>query len=280
MAQLSLYEQLCFSTTRIEAWNDKGQSCSGTGFFFNLQIDENHTAPLLITNKHVVFCGLPNGRFRFTEADEEGNPLPQRHFTVEITNSFATNFMPHPDSNIDLCAMPLLPIYQACDKIHKRLFFRTFDNTQIPAQDVLEKLDVVEDITMIGYPNGLWDSVNNMPLIRRGSTATHVKYDFNGKAEFVIDAACFPGSSGSPVLIVNKGQYTDKNGTVYLGKGRLVFLGIMYAGPQMAVNGDVKVVTIPNLHQQAISVSHIPNNWGYVIKAQKILDFIPLFNKK
>lgn len=51
-------EQLCFSTTRIEAYDSTGKICSGTGFFFNLAVDENHTAPLLITNKHVANCGL------------------------------------------------------------------------------------------------------------------------------------------------------------------------------------------------------------------------------
>jgi hypothetical protein len=56
-------------------------------------------------------------------------------------------------------------------------------------------------------------------------------------------------------------------------------LGILYAGPQLTVKGDVKVVTIPNLQQKPISVSHIPNNLGYVIKSELLLDFIPLIFK-
>jgi hypothetical protein len=26
---------------------------------------------------------------------------------------------------------------------------------------------------MIGYPNGIWDAKNNLPVIRKGITATH-----------------------------------------------------------------------------------------------------------
>ncbi len=44
---------------------------------------------------------------------------------------------------------------------------------------------------MIGYPNGIWDEANNMPIIRRGITATHPNFNYNGKPEFMIDAACF-----------------------------------------------------------------------------------------
>ena len=41
------------------------------------------------------------------------------------------------------------------------------------------ELSAVEEILMIGYPNGLWDAVNNYPLIRRGVTASHPAVDFD-----------------------------------------------------------------------------------------------------
>ena len=51
------------------------------------------------------------------------------------------------------------------------------------------------------------------------------------------------------------------------GKSRVYLLGILYAGPQLTVTGEIKVVTIPNVQQKALSVSHIPNNLGYIIKS-------------
>ena len=160
------------------------------------------------------------------------------------------------------------------------LFYRTFDESLIPNSEKTKTLDAVEDIIMIGYPNGLCDSVNNMPLIRKGITSTDIKLDYEGKKEFLIDAACFPGSSGSPVLICDVGGYRDKQGNLNLGSSRVLLLGILYAGPQLTVTGDIKVVTIPNMQQKALAVSHIPNNLGYIIKSERIMDFLPIIKQK
>lgn len=127
---------------------------------------------------------------------------------------------------------------------------------------------------MIGYPNGIWDSKHNLPLIRKGITSTHPKYEFNGKPEFLIDAACFPGSSGSPVFLANLGMYFDKKGNTVVGT-RLGLLGVLYAGPQHTAQGDVRIVPVPT-NQKAVSVSAIPNNLGMVIQVKKIKDFEPI----
>lgn len=50
---LSTIEQLCFSTVRIETSDALGNCYSGTGFFFNLSVDDK-IVPLIITNKHVI----------------------------------------------------------------------------------------------------------------------------------------------------------------------------------------------------------------------------------
>lgn len=97
---------------------------------------------------------------------------------------------------------------------------------------------------MIGYSSGIWDSTHNLPIIRKGITTTYPKLAFNGKAEFLIDAACFPGSSGSPVFLANIGSYINKNGSVCIGSS-IALLGTMYAGPQYLVTGEMEVSKIP-----------------------------------
>ena len=69
----------------------------------------------------------------------------------------------------------------------------------------IQELTPVEDIVMIGYPIGLIDEVNNKPVVRKGITATDIRLDYNGRKEFLIDAACFHGSSGSPVFLRKMG---------------------------------------------------------------------------
>ena len=274
METLSILEQLCFCTTRIETEDSNRNKYSGTGFFFNLTVDDG-IVPLLITNKHVV-QGMEKGEFRMTMSSPEGDPLYRNHIQFTWREGFEYNWIFHPNPDVDLCVLPIAPVFGQ----EHNLFLRTLEGRLIPAQSDLESLDAIEEVLMIGYPNGLWDSINNMPIVRRGITATPVYLNYEGKKEFVIDAACFPGSSGSPVLICNTGGYTDKKGNLKWGKSRVMFLGILYGGPQLTVAGEIKVVTIPHVQQKAVSISSIPNNLGFIIKSECILDFIPIIKSK
>lgn len=278
MDKLSIMEQLCFSTTRIETKDANGNDYSGTGFFFSYKLNESKIVPLIVTNKHVV-RGMTTGMFILTKADANGKPIHKDHFQIQI-DKFEQSWFFHPDNNVDLCVLPVANILNIAQAHGVSLFYRSFDETIIPNKEQLNTLDAVEEILMIGYPNGLWDSVNNMPIVRKGITATDIKFDYDGRKEFLIDAACFPGSSGSPVLICNIGGYRDKQGNLNWGNSRFFLLGILYAGPQLTVTGDIKVVTIPNMQQKALAVSHIPNNLGYIIKAERIMDFVPIITQK
>jgi hypothetical protein len=121
---------------------------------------------------------------------------------------------------------------------------------------------------MVGYPIGLWDEVNNLPLIRRGITASHPAIDFRGRSECVIDAACFPGSSGSPVLIVNEGMVVSKKG-MNVGSSRVIFLGVLHSGPILEADGTISVQEIPTQNTLASSTK-VMIHLGYVIKAKEL----------
>ncbi len=121
---------------------------------------------------------------------------------------------------------------------------------------------------MVGYPNGLWDEVHNKPIFRKGITASHLKFDYNGKKEFLIDAACFPGSSGSPVFLLYEGAFNDRNGELY-GGTKFNLLGTLYAGPQHTAKGEIMIKPI---NQLPTIMTSIPNNLGFVIKSSRILE--------
>ena len=94
--------------------------------------------------------------------------------------------------------------------------------------------------------------------------------------EFVIDAACFPGSSGSPVFLYNNRSYRDKvNHGIVLGS-RLYFLGILYGGPSSLIRSKIATGGVTPISKSIEMTTNIPNNLGYVIKAEIMNDFIPL----
>jgi hypothetical protein len=265
-----------YSTIRIECEYNDGASGTGTGFFFRFKENKSNNThiPVVITNKHVI-SGAKKGRLIFTKASDTNDPLDTEHFTIFLDN-FESFWKKHLDSDVDLCAMPIAPFVREAEKQSTKLFYIPLDKSLLPSTKQLDDFSALEEILMVGYPNGIWDSINNKPIFRKGVTATHPNFDYNGKKEFMIDAACFPGSSGSPVFIFNEGGYRDKRGNTYMGTSRIILMGTLYAGPQHTATGEIKIINVPT-SEKPIAISRIPNNLGLIIKAEKIIDLEQLF---
>jgi hypothetical protein len=275
-SQLSPSEQLTYSTVRIECTLSEGGTSTGSGYFFRFVDTGDQHVPAIVTNKHVVE-GATVGRFALTKAAPAGGPQPGSHPIIEL-DQFAQRWIHHPDPKVDLCAMPIGPLLNEASEQGVNFFYIALDKSLIPSEEELAEMTALEDVIMIGYPNGIWDAVNNMPLIRRGITATHPNLDYNGQSEFMIDAACFPGSSGSPVFLFNVGGYATRSGGMVIGPGRIKLLGTLYAGPQHTAAGEIEIVDIP-VHQRPVAFSRIPNNLGLVIKARRLLELEQVFER-
>jgi hypothetical protein len=263
-------EQLMQTTVRLECLLQNGRTSTGTGFFFSFAVDHDKSIPLIVTNRHVI-KNSTMGTFVLTKRDEDGGPAVGSYEEVRLDN-FESLWIKHPDPNVDITVFPIARLLNESEEAGKKFFFLPLDDSYVATQEVLNELGGIEDITMIGYPNGIWDIRNNMPIVRRGITATHPKHDYNGLPVFMIDCACFPGSSGSPVLLYNQGIYTDARGSVMVGRIRLILLGILFAGPQHVAEGEIQTIDVP-LQLVPISLSRIPNNLGFVVKAHKLNDF-------
>lgn len=151
-----------------------------------------------------------------------GGPSPDGRVRAEID---ASAFLRHSDPTLDLAAMPLGPALNQLVKAGRAAFFRSISPDLVPNVSVTSQLAALEDIVFIGYPSGLRDEKSGLPLIRKGITATPVWNDFRGQPSFLVDAGVFPGSSGSPVFILNQGTYFTPEG-VTVGS-RLLFLGVL-----------------------------------------------------
>ena len=267
---VSIIEELLFTTVRIVAEEESGTERVGTGFFFDATVDQTRILPLIVTNKHVV-QNARTGRFQLHEADDSGPQLRPlgRSFEIPLSN-FESYWVGHPDASVDLCAMPFEPIQEQAEASGRRIFRRAFNESLILPESKLAELNAAEDILMVGYPIGLWDKTNNLPLIRRGVTASHPAVDFNGRPVFVIDAACFPGSSGSPVVLANIGLLYDKKLGAFGVGIRYALLGVLYAGPQMMAEGEIAVKPIPT-KVMPIAQTPLMIHLGYVIKDREIL---------
>ncbi len=193
-------------------------------------------------------------------------PLLGQRAVIEVLNP---PYVAHPDSDIDVAVIDgegfLL-------KTEHPMFVKPFPFHYLTNTSELDTLDAIEQVTFVGYPNGMYDSANLTPIARRGWTATLVSLDYDGKPVFLIDASVFPGSSGSPVLIVNQGSYTRRSGETILTKHRVILLGIISTVYLQETTGEL----VSALHHPQVRVNQMID-LGMVYKTRTILEAVDQF---
>jgi hypothetical protein len=176
---LGLIEKLTHSTVRIETSPQSGGLSTGTGFYMNFLQTKDTAVPAIVTNKHVV-TNANIGKFHVTLATEEGLPENGNHQKFQFTD-FENQCIKHPDPNVDLAAFLIGPLLNQVQQHGGKLFYTPLSTDLIPKDSELQTFSSMEEIVMIGYPNGIWDAKNNLPVIRKGITATHANVQWNGK---------------------------------------------------------------------------------------------------
>lgn len=258
-------DSLTYTTVKINCSNNSNTS-TGTGFIINLCENGDVSIPSIITNLHVIKNGVEYS-FELCLADESGKPCDQ---SVIKCVGKTSEWILHP-KGLDLVCLPFGKFINDMEKRGVRPYYRAFDINLIPTVEQLNELSSIEDIYLIGYPTGIEDTFNHKPMVRKGITATHPKRDFQGKKEFIIDCPVFPGSSGSPVVLLYRGTYSTSTGIVVGNK--FMLLGIAYA------------TFTANLISQVIetgltTIPKVLNNLGIVIKSSELLDFETILKSK
>ncbi len=260
MKPTTITEKLLFSTIRLQT--SKG---IGTGFYFLFELEDNKKVPAFVTNKHVI--NTPDGTVSFSlHFAENGQPSKD-----VITITYEGKWIFH--DKYDLAFTFVNPLFEQIKREYsKDVFIIPLTEDLIWDNEKLETLSAVENVLMYGYPIGLYDEKNVLPLIRSGVTATHPAIDFNGEKIGVVDMACFPGSSGSPILVVNEGIYTDKKRNATVVGSRVIFLGTLFGGPIYNSEGKIVIKDIPT-RQEVVSITPQMINLGYYIKSRGYIGF-------
>jgi len=109
-----------------------------------------------------------------------------------------------------------------------------FDETALLPGNIV--VDAGDDVRILGCPEGLYDHVNNLPIVRNAMTASAFDLDYLGMRCFVVDARLHGGLSGSPVLTVPHATVKEKtgDGNIRLGMGpsHAYLLGVLSADQQ------------------------------------------------
>lgn len=172
-----------------------GANSIGTGFLFQTLIHNGTKKALfLISNKHVLNNNLHEIALAFNKRDANGEVHLGNTLTLAEKN-FQKACVNHPNPDVDLCC---IEITEATNPKFG-LFLKFLSDSQLYDESNMV-LHPGKEVFFIGYPDNRFDTVHNLPILRRGYIASRPDIDFNGEPQFVVDAPVFPGSSGSPVF--------------------------------------------------------------------------------
>jgi|SRR5271157_1030128 len=269
--KFSILERVIRTTARIECINTNGETSVGTGFFFSLpkttEQEEKLVYPFLITNKHVI-KDAREGLFKILVDD--GSSFG----AIKNVRFNPANWILHPDNDVDIAIFNVADTINHFKEENTPMIYTQISNDIIPSLSQIEdEIDAIEDVIFIGYPSGIYDEEQLLPIARKGITATPISRDFNGKPQFLIDASVFPGSSGSPVFIINIGMIPEKRKPAVRAGSRIFFLGILSQGVFHTANGNFITAEIPVV-QTTMYIPQEMIDLGIVIKSRVIEDFI------
>lgn len=204
-------ESILSSTIKIINSRTDKTIMQGTGFFMNIRVAEE-TVTVLVTNRHVVE-NMDQVVFRIKRMNSEGGPDYTK--SEEISSSKLKDWIYHPE--LDLA---IYPVANTLDSFFKKEFgvlpyIPRLTENAIPNNIVIrDNISPFQEVYMLGYPKGVGDEYNAIPVTRKGITATPYQLNYMNTKQFLIDIPIYPGSSGSPIFC-------------FLGD-RLVLLGVEY----------------------------------------------------
>lgn len=229
MIELRNKEELyLLSTVRIET-----NTGTGTGFFCQLankNFDPLSKIYFLVTNKHVI-KDANSMTLKMHKIDSSFEATKRKsvqaglnsHSEVKIEENLNNLFFFHPNEIIDIA---ILNLNKSIFKQLIPLFIPIELDNLIPPLDS-EDINIYSNVNFIGYPNGLYDKENLLPIIRKGSFATPYQTNFINELVFLIDASVFPGSSGSPVFLFERMDVPFDGKKMQLFRPKIYLLGIV-----------------------------------------------------
>lgn len=255
---MQIDDRLHALTTPVEVSFVGNRVSQGSGFFFYDLGPKNGEGPqwrkvrgqYLVTNRHVVFPPDFGGveavthilklSFFFREIDKEKQSVKRVIRTLDST-AVKERVLLHKNPEVDLCLIDIGDIVvgeirrqrlpETSEHANKLGYLYTgITDSNFPESTPIQT-STGDDVLVVGYPKGYYDTKNLFPIVKSGSIASRWGEGFEGKPYFLIDAKLYAGSSGS-LVITKPTNLAVKNGRILLNEDMdFCFLGIYSAEP-------------------------------------------------
>jgi hypothetical protein len=243
------------STTRLVVQKAGGVHV-GTGMFFGYRLAGGRTRAFCVTSRNLLsdalLCSL-------SVLVESGDDKAQEKLTFDVTDIASCAVFP-PSAVLDLAAFPIDALFAPIAGLKKQPALKIIDRDLVPGAAFYAGLDASRDIVLMGYPNGLPGVNADVPVPQSGVTASSAMLPFDGKDEFLIECACYPGASGSPVFLHR--PWDDA----------IVPLGILVLGAEVSAAGQIVPRAIPTSRSTPVTPQNM-TRLGLCLKAS-LLSFL------
>lgn len=274
------FSEIYNSTIRIESIVDNNgiiDTIVSTGFFYDFNSrmlnDSIYVKTTTIVANRKVVEKASEGILFFSCIDLDIRKKDTTRY-IWLVDSFSESWIYHPDSTVDLAILPVTYMNREFRKDGREILYYPLNSAAIPDKKNWQEQNQLEDILVIGYPQGFWDVKNNLPVCRKGITAIPRSIDYNGEEELLLDIPVFEGSLGSPVFSYENGTYLDQGNLVY--RKRFKLIGITTENMDFLSLGEIDSGTFnsPSLSARM----RTPLDLATAIKSFKLLDFEEYLN--
>lgn len=209
---------------------------------------------ILITNKHVLENAL-TAQLYLTVLTNQTNTTSNYYISINLS---LAEVKLH--SEYDIATLNYSLVEESLKKQNLQPHITTLNEIGILTN--YDSLDIIQDILMIGYPDGLINKPDNAPITRTGITATAINSNYLGNNLFLTDVPTFGGSSGSPILIATSE-----------GKIRLVGINFKTYLHEVPVYDKKYGESDRNI----IGYTSIPNDIGVAVNSRVIKEMVDLY---
>jgi hypothetical protein len=258
-------DHLSLCTTLVVLRQDRQPLHSGTAFFYEIPLASPAESCMLclVTACHVLTTHVPGSsepnRGNFidfwihTSADK---PELQRQCTLPL---YTRNGQPTwlQSSTCGQADIAVLPIPAG--------FWRDLQGVKCLGPEWIEsglRPSIAATVAVVGYPYGLEDEVNGLPVWKTGTIASEPYVDFQGQPMFLVDVAGFKGMSGAPVVALPGGLCESESTRGARGLGRTWrLLGVYTAREEHDIDMPLRIVSqsaVPGVqYPESLQLGHV-----------------------
>ncbi len=263
------FDDLVYGMTTIINVYVGEYASQGSGFFYNVLSEKdpsqktqwrNVLETWLVTNRHVALPFINEHEMcpdiftfnlRYT-LDGVVQWIP----IILSKEDFKQRLKLHNNPSVDVALIEIGDILK--EKFKEKYALMNFggvSNDNLPINSKL-RINVGDDILVVGYPRGFYDKVNMFPIVKSGIISSKWGCYFNGNPLFLIDSKLFPGSSGSVVLTKPKHIAVVDEQIMYNNAGEYIFLGI-YSGEPVRRESPIELEGLTIIKTESYNLGNV-----------------------